>query len=225
MWNIRFANVGKFHFTLRPNRCEATGSNISQCALAHYFTFGWGRIFHSFLPIPPNPRTDSNRHTVGVGASTTRKTPYKRAFVGASPYRSKKYLQSHRCNGVLDRFGLTKHLKCLQNSGIMETERWWLLASHIYHWLGSFSYLVFVIVVNSFRHNLQKGWSNKFWNNTGPVFSVLSLFLFNNGTCNISKCPTCMGNSLFSHCNEHLFFGSSIYIPCRLCYIYKKQYL
>ena len=37
----------------------------------------------------PNPRTDSNRHTVGVGASTTRKTPYKRAVVGASPYHSK----------------------------------------------------------------------------------------------------------------------------------------
>ena len=37
----------------------------------------------------PNPRTDSNRHTVGVGASTTRKTPHKRAVVGASPYRSK----------------------------------------------------------------------------------------------------------------------------------------
>ena len=60
------ANVGKFHFTLRPNRCEATGSNMSQCAIAHYFTFGWGRIFHSFLPTEPNPRTDSNRHTVGA---------------------------------------------------------------------------------------------------------------------------------------------------------------
>ena len=59
------ANVGKFHFTLRPNRCEATGSNISQCAIAHYFTFGWGRIFHSFLPTEPKLWADSNRHTVG----------------------------------------------------------------------------------------------------------------------------------------------------------------
>ena len=41
--------------------------------------------FHSSFPIPPNPRTDSTRHTVGVSASTTRKTPYKRAVVGASP--------------------------------------------------------------------------------------------------------------------------------------------
>ena len=49
--------------------------------------------------------TDSNRHT-GCGE-----------FPKA--YQFKIYLQSCRCNGILNRFGLTKHLKCLQSWGIM----------------------------------------------------------------------------------------------------------
>ena len=39
---------------------------------------------------------------------------------GRRPLQIKIYLQSHRCNGVLDRFGLAKHLKCLQSCGIIK---------------------------------------------------------------------------------------------------------
>ena len=40
LWNICFANVkGEFYFTLRRR------SNISQCAIAHYFTFGNAEYF------------------------------------------------------------------------------------------------------------------------------------------------------------------------------------
>ena len=40
-----------------------------------------------------------------------------------SPLQFKKYLQSHRCNRGLDRFGLAKHLKCLQSCCIINTRK------------------------------------------------------------------------------------------------------
>ena len=81
---------GQISFHIATKSLRSNGSNISQCAIAHYFTFGWGRIFHSFLPTEPKLWTDSNRHTPSE------------AFQKSFPF--KNYLQSHRCNGILDRF-------------------------------------------------------------------------------------------------------------------------
>ena len=70
---------------------------------------------------PPQCRGDSrialNRITA-VGAFIER----PRATNGR-PYTFKIYLQSRRCNRGLDRFGLPKHLKCLQSCGIMKVRR------------------------------------------------------------------------------------------------------
>ena len=57
----------------------------------------------------PNPRTDSNRHT------------HSEAFQKSFPF--KNYLQSHRCKGILDRFGIAKRLKCLQICGIIKKRK------------------------------------------------------------------------------------------------------
>ena len=64
----------------------------------NYFTFGASRIFHSFLPTSPKPWTDLNRHTLSE------------AFRKSSPF--KIYLQSRRCNGILDRFELPHYSIC-----------------------------------------------------------------------------------------------------------------
>ena len=53
-----------------------------------------------FSPTELKLWTDSNRHTPSE------------AFQKSFPF--KNYLQNHGCNGILDRFGLSKHLKCLQ---------------------------------------------------------------------------------------------------------------
>ena len=53
-------------------------------------------IFCYRLPTEQKLWTDSNRHTPSE------------AFQKSFPF--KNYLQSHRCNGILDRFGLVKAL-------------------------------------------------------------------------------------------------------------------
>ena len=77
---------------------------------------GAKRSYPAVFSTLPNLWTDSNRHTVGAFCERPRAT-------AGRPYTFKIYLQSHRCNGILDRFGLTKHLKCLQNCGIMKVRK------------------------------------------------------------------------------------------------------
>ena len=56
----------------------------------------------------------------GRGNFRHRRIPSLTGCRGRQPLPFKNYLQTHRCNGILDRFGLTKHLKCLQNCGIIK---------------------------------------------------------------------------------------------------------
>ena len=56
-------------------------------------------------------RLDDPKNTVQTGCR------------GRQPLPFKIYLRSHRCNGIFDRFGLAKHLKCLQKCGIINTRK------------------------------------------------------------------------------------------------------
>ena len=68
-------------------RSGATSYLRSKCIISP-------QAMHHLFPTSPKLWTDSNRHT-----------PFE-AFQKSFPF--KNYLQSHRCNGSLDRFGLTK---------------------------------------------------------------------------------------------------------------------
>ena len=64
-----------------------------------------------FCYSPPTEQklwTDSNRHTVGDDLLGVPNKFVQTGRRGRRPLQFKKYLQSHRCNGILDRFGLTK---------------------------------------------------------------------------------------------------------------------
>ena len=99
---IRFASFGGEY-----NITEAVRLQY-HCRLRQYHADEVG-ISLKTSPTSPKPWTDPNRHTPSE------------AFQKSFPF--KKYLQSHRCKGILDRFGLTKHLKYLQNYGIMNTNQ------------------------------------------------------------------------------------------------------
>lgn len=61
-----------------------------------------------FQKISKSKKTEKSLDIVGVGASTTRKSAAQTDCRGRQPLPFKIYLQSRRCNGVLDRFELTK---------------------------------------------------------------------------------------------------------------------
>ena len=53
-------------------------------------SYSRSECFIASFPIPPNPRTDSNRHTLSEAIQKS--------------FTFQIYLQSHRCKGILDRF-------------------------------------------------------------------------------------------------------------------------
>ena len=75
-------------------------------------------IFWYRFPTEANPWTDSNRHTLSE------------AFRKSSPF--KIYLQSHRCNGILDRFELPHYSAC-RNHGESEKDAFSVRIDSNYH--------------------------------------------------------------------------------------------
>ena len=98
VWNALRAWGGEFHFT-------STEGRYFTIFARKLFHIRQRRIFHSFLPTSPKLWTDSNRHTVGDDLPGVPNKFVQTGRRGRRPLQFKNYLQSHRCNGVLDRFG------------------------------------------------------------------------------------------------------------------------
>ena len=111
---IRFASFGGEYNITEVVRLQY------HCRLRQYHADEVGISLKTF-PTSPKPWTNSNRHTVGDDLPGVPNKFVQTGRRGRRPLQFKNYLQSHRCNGVLDRFGLTKHLKCLQNCGIIQS--------------------------------------------------------------------------------------------------------
>ena len=101
---------------------KADGSLLTRGSARNH---GAQRSYTAIFSTPPNLWTDSNRNNVGDDLPGVPNNSAQTGRRGRRPLQIKIYLQSHRCNGSLDRFGLTKYLKSLQNSGIIvRKERW-----------------------------------------------------------------------------------------------------
>ena len=76
---------------------------------------------HFFFPTEPNPWTDSNRQIVGDDLPGVPINSAQTGRRGRRPLQFKNYLQSHRCNGILDRFELPHYSAC-RNQGESEKD-------------------------------------------------------------------------------------------------------
>ena len=99
--DIRFASLGgEYNITAKRSRAISLSlATISRRQSRH--------ITKNF-PTSPKLWTDSNRHTVGDDLPGVPNKFVQTGRRGRRPLQLKNHLQSHRCKGILDRFGLSK---------------------------------------------------------------------------------------------------------------------